>query len=566
MFYNLDNEPGLWGEALPADWHPGVPTVRIQPNPHGPHASGRCTRTSPTFQELRDKTIDHAAAIKSVNPDAMVFGGVGYGWNDFASLQDAPDRSTHSPVVDYDGNETSGSNKGELSFYEYLLDSVKREDDARGLTAQGKHADGRARPALVSGGAPGRTRTPTGHSRITDYSDGTAASARVQAPRSLWDPTYTEVSWISKWGVGSGPGAFGQVKLLPRVQQDINTSSRARRSRSPSTTTAARTTFLAASPRPTCWGFSAATACLRPACGAWPRSSSSPPAAFKMYLDYDGASGNGKFGDLSITANTDQISQSAVYASLDSTDPTRMVLVAINRHRPRRQDDGHRGDARSAVHRAEVYQLTSSSSTPQRQADIPIDLVNAFLYTMPASSVTTLVLHAAPEGDFNGDGFVDDADLAPWTAGLGTSAGATLGAGDYDGDHDVDGRDFLDVAARVWHDAECGGGDSRAVGGRAWLGERFLQLLGVGGAASSQASQGQSFLAALGALARGTRLTALTPVGRLRGGPCFRACGRRRPIAGGASAAAGGSRPRRATGKGRSASRRGRRGPSGPCS
>jgi hypothetical protein len=42
--------------------------------------------------------------------------------------------------------------------------------------------------------------------------------------------------------------------------------------------------------------------------------------------------------------------------------------------------------------KAEVYQLTSANSTPQRQADIDITLTNAFQYNMPANSISTLVL------------------------------------------------------------------------------------------------------------------------------------------------------------------------------
>ncbi len=149
VFYDLDNEPGLWGETLPPTWQPGVPTS-VQPSPQG-RTHGALHPYAPTFQELRDKTIANAAAIKSVNPDAKVFGGVGYGWNDFTSLQDAPDKNSHTPVTDYDGNET-----GEMSFYEYLLDQVKREDDAR-ADGPGPIADGCARPALVSRG-PRRRR------------------------------------------------------------------------------------------------------------------------------------------------------------------------------------------------------------------------------------------------------------------------------------------------------------------------------------------------------------------------------------------------------------------------
>jgi hypothetical protein len=42
--------------------------------------------------------------------------------------------------------------------------------------------------------------------------------------------------------------------------------------------------------------------------------------------------------------------------------------------------------------KAQVYQLTSANSMPQHMADIPITLTNAFQYTMPANSISTLVL------------------------------------------------------------------------------------------------------------------------------------------------------------------------------
>ena len=67
VFYSLDNEPALWGESLPAGWQSGVP-----PNPccnpangTNPSPQGRTHPTihpyAPTFNELRDKTIAHAA-------------------------------------------------------------------------------------------------------------------------------------------------------------------------------------------------------------------------------------------------------------------------------------------------------------------------------------------------------------------------------------------------------------------------------------------------------------------------------------------------------------------------
>ena len=160
-----------------------------------------------------------------------------------------------------------------------------------------------------------------------------------------------------------------------------------------------------------------------------------------MYLNYDGA--GGQFGDESINAATTSISQSAVYASLDSEDPNRMVLVAINR------TSSAKSTALEVTHDqrfdlAEVYQLTSASATPQRVADIPIELVNAFLYTMPAYSVSTIVLRSGADGDFNLRLARSTATIwTVWKTGFGTASGASFRDGDNDRDGDVDGADLL---------------------------------------------------------------------------------------------------------------------------
>ena len=68
IFFCLDNEPDLWSSTH-AEVHP----------------------KHPTYEELVEKTIAHAKAIKAVQPKALVFGPVNYGWQGFVRLQGAPD-------------------------------------------------------------------------------------------------------------------------------------------------------------------------------------------------------------------------------------------------------------------------------------------------------------------------------------------------------------------------------------------------------------------------------------------------------------------------------------------
>jgi hypothetical protein len=425
VFYNLDNEPGLWGESLPAAWQPGVPTS-VQPSPQG-RTHGALHPYAPTFVELRDKTIANASAIKDVNPNALVFGGVGYGWNDFATLQDAPDRASYDNEISHPGGDEPS---GEMHYYEFLLKQVATAEATQGRALMDV-LDFHWYPEAQGGGV-----------RITDNNNTSAVvAARVQAARSLWDPTYTETSWITQWGTWVGnPGTPGPIRLLPRIKRDIADFKPG--------TKIAFTEYNYGGANHISGGIAQADVLgvfgreEVFAATNWPLQSDTRyvDGAFKMYLDYDG--GGGQFGDTSIDAATDSIATSAVYASVDANDESRMVLVAINRTAT------EQSTALAVTHSqrfdyAEVYRLTPASSNPVRAANIPIDLVNAFLYTMPASSISTLVLKSAAEGDFNLDGVVNGADLAVWSTNAGMETGATFRQGDDDRDGDVDGQDLL---------------------------------------------------------------------------------------------------------------------------
>jgi hypothetical protein len=419
LWYSLDNEPSLWGEALPPGWQSGVPPVPCCDPANGtsPSPGGRTHPTihpyAPTFNEMRTRTIAHASAIKDASPNTLVFGGVGYGWNEFTTLQDAPGRVT-SP------SHPGGDQSGELHYYEWLLQQVRNEE-----TLQGRKLvdvlDLHWYPEAQGGGV-----------RITGSETTSAVvNARVQAPRSLWDPTYTETSWISQWSTWVGsPGNPGPVKLLPRVQRDIDDFNPGTKIAITEYNYGGGNHYSGGIAQADVLGIFGREGVFAAAWWDVGNGSSYVNAAFNMYRNFDGA--GGKFGDTSIEATTSNNANSAIYASVDANNPNRMVLVAINRTNQQLDAAISIADDNRFV-LAEVYKLSSAAAAPVRGTDLLVNAGNQFNYLMPAMSVTTLVLTTLP-GDYNADGAVDAADYVVWRKNLGSGSSLlngddTLGVG-----------------------------------------------------------------------------------------------------------------------------------------
>jgi hypothetical protein len=279
--------------------------------------------------------------------------------------------------------------------------------------------------------------------RITDTSNLAAnsaatAAARVQAPRSLWDPTYTETSWIT--GCCSG----GAIKLLPRVQRDINDFKPNTKIAITEYNYGGGNHISGAIAQADTLGIFAEQNVY--AATLWPLQNDADSqfieGAFKMYENYNGT--GGKIGDTSVASNSSNLSQTSIHASVDSSNPNRMVVVAINR-------TGNPVTTGIAVthdrvfDHAEVYRLTDGASggnpyTIARSSDISLDLLNAFQYTLPAWSVSTLVLISdGLPGDYNRDGSVDAADYVVWRKLAGQTGNL---AADGNEDNVVDSKDF----------------------------------------------------------------------------------------------------------------------------
>jgi glycosyl hydrolase family 44 len=354
IFYSLDNEPDDWHlthQEIQSNYHDNPNTPRLQ-----------------TYNGYIDTAILYARAIKKVVPNALVFG---------------PAVATYAGVLTLGRYPTPDPVYGTRSFLDIYLDRL----NGAAMKYGERLVDVLDLHWYPAAGA--------GSNEITnDYAtqSGAMVRARVQAPRSLWDPSYDERSWVS-----STTG--GPVKLLPRLQSEIA-------AHYPGTKLAiteyyygragdisggvAQADVLGIFGK---YGVFAAT--LWPQAGVWaaPYGGSGAKAyaygfgAFSMFLNYDGA--GGRFGDVGLAATTSDSVNTSVYASRDAAG--RIVVVAINKNSGPTLATIKVGTS-VALRTAQVYRMVAGSPSPVRQAAFSVSSRKTLSYTMPGMSVSTLVL------------------------------------------------------------------------------------------------------------------------------------------------------------------------------
>jgi hypothetical protein len=324
VLFSLDNEPDLWSST-----HPRLQPAMVQP------------------QTLIDKSVEYASAVKAVIPSAEVFGFVSYGYGGFKDLQGT-----------YAGDYTA-----------HFLAALKAASDAAGKRLVDVldlhwYPEARGDNCRITG-----TCTTAG-----------AVEARLQAPRSLWDPTYVETSWVES--------DFGApLQLIPEMKKKIAANN-------PGTKLSFTEYYYGAGEHIS--GAIAQADVLGIfgredvyAASMWEQGSSNLLyAAMRMFTAYDGK--DARFGDTSVQAATSDVAKTSVYASVDAKNPSRMVLVAINKTAAP-VTAGISLAAYGSYTAADVWQLTAAVTTSTQAPSVTASAPNAFSYTMPAYSVSVLV-------------------------------------------------------------------------------------------------------------------------------------------------------------------------------
>lgn len=336
-FYSLDNEPALWPST-----HPRVHPEKV------------------TYAEVMRRTEAAASAITRLDPTAAVLGGVMFGWSEFMTLSVAPDSA--------ENNEKHGGTY--IDFFLSKSKELEKKHGRRLIHVLDVHWYPEAR----------------GHKRITesDVSQKTI-DARLLAPRSLWDGTHHEKSWI-------GNQLGKPIRLIPWLREKIA-------ERYPGTKLS-MTEYNFGAGEHISGGlaqvdvlgiFGREGMFMANYWGNGPGNGELPPfirAAFQLYRNYDGK--GGVFGDSAVQATATNLDKASIYAATDAKKPGTMTVLVINKDQRANYQGKIQLESGTRYAAADVFVLDGRS--PSVRADKAVTIENNLIsVTLPALSATLLV-------------------------------------------------------------------------------------------------------------------------------------------------------------------------------
>ena len=343
---SLDNEPDLWN------------TTHLE-------VQGSTNISSDNFVT---KTVALSEALKDQFPNVIIFGPVNYGFNGIYSWQGDP---TLSPTP-------SGANW----FADKYLAGIKTAATAYGKPVVDVYDFHWYSEACAS------SCMPDGSTRVTNLTGSTLTDTQVQAivqsPRSLWDPTFTENSWITNSVLHAPINILGRLQAKvaaenPGMKLSITEYENGGFNHIAGTIAQADNLGIFGS-----MGVFAAN--------FWPPSGtySYALAGFRAFRGFDGGTAN--FPSTSLQTTSSDVASVVVYAASDPSILGRICFVAINRSTSSKVTVIN---GQALVGAAHLYQMTAASTAGQS----PVQPVFAGLVpasgpsltiTLPPLSVTTI--------------------------------------------------------------------------------------------------------------------------------------------------------------------------------
>jgi len=329
-YYILDNEHSIWFSTH-RDVHP----------------------TGPTMDEILSRVTDYSSQIKAVDPGAIVAGPEEWGWSAYTlsgydqqwgslhGWSSLPDRTAH----------------GNMDYLPWLLQQLK--------------LDGRHLLDMF---------TVHYYPQSGEFGNDTSTSMQLirnKSTRSLWDPNYSDISWIND-----------KVMLIPRLRNWADTYYY------PGTPIGiteynwgAEGHINGATTQADILGIFGREGLDLSARWTTPDATTPTYKAIKLYRNYDG--NRSTFGDTSVSATAPNPDNVAVFAAQRTSDNALTVMV-ISKYLNGTTPVSVNLANFSASGTAQVFQLTSANSI-NKLADLTLNGSTAS-FTAPAQSITLLVL------------------------------------------------------------------------------------------------------------------------------------------------------------------------------
>ena len=346
-YYLMDNEPSLWQETH-RDVHP----------------------TGPTMNEIKNDIIDYGAKVKAMDPSALVVGPEEWGWPGYFysgfDQQWAGQHNNWNPAAFPDRTAHSGAD-----YLPWVLDQLHQHDvqtGQRSLDVFTVHWYPQGSQAL---NLPGEAFSNDVSSQMSQL--------RNRSTRSLWDPNYTDESWINR-----------KAYVIARIRGWVNQYYPGLQTGITEYNWGAEGYINGATAQADVYGIFGREGLDMATRWTTPSASTPTYKAMKMYRNYDG--NKSTFGDISVSDNVPDPDTLASFAAIRSSDGALTVMI-INKSLSNSTLANVSLSNFSGSGLAQAWQLTSANAIT-RLSDINFGGSNLNL-TVPAQSITLLVIAAA---------------------------------------------------------------------------------------------------------------------------------------------------------------------------
>ncbi|HEY0157218.1 MAG TPA: glycoside hydrolase family 44 protein [Thermoanaerobaculia bacterium] len=328
-YYILDNEPSIW---------------------HGTHRDVR--PEAPTMDEMFEKIVDYGEKVKSVDPNALVVAPEEWGWSGY--LLSGYDQQYGSRTGQW-SNTPDRVAHGGWDYLPWLLAKLHEHERSFGR----KLVDVFTVHYYPQGG---------------EYSDDVSSAMQLRrnrSTRSLWDPDYTDETWIAE-----------KVRLVPRLKEWVDTYDPLTPVGLTEYSWGADNHMNGATAQADVLGILGREGMDMAARWVTPATDSPAYRAIRMYRNYDGS--KSAFGDISVRATAPNPDNVSAFAAIRTSDRA-LTIMLVNKQLASAATVLPQLASYTPTGNAQRWQLTSAGIAQVA------GVAPGTALTLPAQSVTLLV-------------------------------------------------------------------------------------------------------------------------------------------------------------------------------